>query len=139
VSTLEPGGRTGVTSLFIVTAVLETGAGLALLVMPAVAVRLLFGMPVEAFPAAAIARLAGAALLTLGAACWWARGDERSAASGALVRAMLFYNAAVVAALLYTGVERLGPPLWAVVAAHGAMAIWCARSLRRSSFVVRRS
>ena len=130
-STLEPGGGKGVTQLFIVTAALEAGAGLALLVMPAVAIGLLFGAA-DAFPATAIARLAGAALLSIGAGCWWARDDARSAASRALVRAMLLYNAAVVAALLYTGVDRLGPPLWAVMVVHGAMAMWCALSLRNS-------
>ena len=128
-SRLESGGRKAVTQLFIVSAVCEAGAGLALLVAPVQGIRLLFGPAVDPFPAAAIARVAGAALLSLGAGCWWARDDERSAASGALVRAMLLYNAAVVAVLLVGGFGALGPLLWAVVALHGAMAIWCARSL----------
>jgi hypothetical protein len=128
-SRLESGGRKAVTQLFIVTAAIEAGAGLALLVVPAQGIRLLFGAAVDAFPATAIARVAGAALLSLGAACWWARNDERSAASRALVRAMLLYNAAVVAVILFGGFGALGPLLWAVVVVHGAMAIWCARSL----------
>ena len=128
-SSLEAVGRKTVTQLFIVTAAIEAGAGLALLVMPSAGIRLLFGAATDAFPATAIARLTGAALLSLGAVCWWAREDERSAASRALVRAMLLYNAVVVALLLVGGLGPLNAPLWAVVVAHGAMAIWCARSL----------
>jgi len=128
-SSPEPVGRTAVTQLFIVTAALEVGAGLILLLAPAPVITLLFGPAVDAFPATAMARLSGAALLSLGAGCWWARGDERSVASRALVRALLLYNAAVVALLLFGGFGPLGPPLWAVVAIHGAMATWCARSL----------
>lgn len=128
-SRFDPGDRKAVTQLFIVTAAIEAGAGLALLVAPALGIRLLFGPAVEAFPATAIGRLAGAALLSLGAACWWARDDERSAAASALVRALLLYNAAVVALFLFGGFGALGPPHWAVVVVHGAMTIWCARSL----------
>src|SRR3954463_15125297 len=46
-------------------------------------------------PAVGMARLTGAALLSLGAACWWARHDRGSAASKAIVGGMLIYNAAV--------------------------------------------
>ncbi len=126
-SSRQPGGPKAVTQLFIVSAAMEAGAGLALLVAPAQGIRLLFGSAVDAFPATAMARLAGAALLSLGAGCWWARDDERSAASRALVRAMLLYNAAAVALILFGVFGALGPLLWAVVVVHGAMAIWCAR------------
>ena len=115
-----------VTQLFIVTAVIEVGAGLTLLVAPALVIRLLFGSAVDVFPAASIARLTGAALLSLGAACWWARHEERSAASRALVGAMLIYNAAAVSLGIVGALGALGPPQWAVVVLHGALAIWCA-------------
>ncbi len=91
------GPFTTVTRLFIVTAAIELGAGLTLLVAPDVIIRLLFGSGADVFPAVGIARLTGAALLSLGAACWWARHDGRSAASRALLGALLIYNAAVVA------------------------------------------
>ena len=126
---VESGVSRRVTQLFIVTAAMELGAGLALLVAPAVAIRLLFGSAVEVFPAVGIARLTGAALLSLGAACWWARDDERSAASRALVGAMLTYNAAVVALVLFGTLGSLGPLQWAAVVVHGALGIWCARVL----------
>jgi len=114
-----------VTPLFIATAVLELGAGLTLLVAPAVVIRLLFGSAVDVFPAVSVARLTGAALLSLGAACWWARHEERSAASRALVGGLIIYNAAVVALGIAGGLGALGPPQWAAVVLHGAQAIWC--------------
>ncbi len=116
-----------VTPLFIVTAAIELGAGLTLLVAPAVFIRLLFGSAVDVFPAAGVARLTGAALLSLGAACWWARHEERSAASRALVGGMLMYNATIVALVVAGALGALGPLQWAAVAVHGAMAIWCVR------------
>ena len=124
---IESDLRKGVTQLLIVTAAMELGAGVALLVAPAVVIRLAFGSGVEVFPAVGMARLTGAALLALGAACWRARHDERSVASRAIVEAILIYNAAVVALVLFGGLGSLGPVQWAVVVLHGAMGIWCAR------------
>jgi hypothetical protein len=125
-TSVESDRLTSVTQLFIVTAVIELGAGLTLLVAPAVVITLLYGAAVDVFPAVGIARLTGAALLSLGAACWWARHEERSAASRALVGAMLIYNAAVVALGIVGALGALGPLQWAAVVFHGAQAIWCA-------------
>ena len=50
-SRVESGPHTGVRTLFIATAALELGAGLTLLAMPAVVIRLLFGSAVGVFPA----------------------------------------------------------------------------------------
>jgi hypothetical protein len=115
--------------LLVVTAAIELGAGVTFLVAPAVVVRLLFGPAVDVFPAVGIVRLTGAALLALGAACWWARNEARSAASRALVGALLIYNAAVVALGLLGTLGGLGPLQGAAVVVHGAQAIWCARVL----------
>jgi hypothetical protein len=117
---------TNVTWLFVATAAIESGAGLTLLVAPAVVVRLVFGSAADLFPAVGVARLTGAALLSLGAACWWARHDGPSAASQALLGALLIYNAAVVALSLLGALGALGPLLWAAVVLHGVQAIWCA-------------
>jgi hypothetical protein len=117
------------TQFFAVTAGMEVGAGLALIVAPALVIRLLFG-PSEIQTGVAIGRLAGAALVSLGAACWWARYDRGSAALTGLVRGLLIYNAAVVALALSGSFGSLGPPLWAAVVVHGAMAIWCVWLLR---------
>ena len=108
-----------------VSAVMEVGAGLALLIAPAPAISLVLGF--SATEAAALARLAGAALLSLGTACWWARHDDGSAASRALVRGMLVYNAAVVELVLSGSFGLLAPLLWALVVLHGAMALWSVR------------
>ena len=114
---------------FGVTAGIEIGAGLALIVAPALVISLLFGRS-EIQTAVAIGRLAGAALVSLGSACWGARHDGGSAASRGLVSGLLIYNAAVVALVISGSFGSLGPPLWAVVVVHGAMAIWCLLLLR---------
>jgi hypothetical protein len=124
------------TQLFVVTAVMEVGAGVALLVAPAIIISLLFG-PSEAEAAIALGRLAGAALVSLGAACWWARHDGGGAASRGLVSGLLIYNAAVVALVLSGSLGSISPLLWAAVVLHGAMTIWCVRSLRGRPLSVR--
>jgi hypothetical protein len=121
-NSVESDPVTSVTRLMIVTAAIEFGAGLTLLVAPNVIIRLVFGPAVDVLPAAGIARLAGAALVSLGAACWWARRD---AAPRPLIHAMLIYNAVVVALVLGGALGALGPLQWAVVVLHGALAIWC--------------
>ena len=124
-SNVESGPLTSVTRLLIVTAVIELGAGLALLVAPAAIIRLLFGSAVNVFPAVGIARLTGAALLSLGAACWWARHDGRSVTSRALLGGLLIYNAAVVVLGIVGSLGALGAPQWATVVLHGVQTIWC--------------
>jgi hypothetical protein len=128
-SNVESVGRTVTTPFFVVTAVLEVGAGLALLIAPALAITLVFGSS-GTQAGVALGRLAGAALLSLGAACWSARHDGESAASRALVNGMLIYNAAVVALVLTGSLGPVGPLLWGVALLHGGMALWCLWLLR---------
>ena len=115
---------------------MEVGAGLALVVAPALVIGLLFS-PSEIQTAVAIARLAGAALLSLGAACWWARHDGGGAASRPLVSGLLLYNAAVVALVLAGNFGSVDPLLLAIILVHGAMASWCVWLLRGQSVIVR--
>jgi hypothetical protein len=117
------------THLFVVTALLEIGAGMALLVAPAMIITLVFG-PSEMQPAAPMGRLAGAALLALGAACWWARHDGDSLASRALMSGLLIYNVAIVGLVFSGSLGSISPLLWALVVVHGSMALWCVWSLR---------
>jgi hypothetical protein len=59
--------------LLIVTALVETPIGLMLLLSPALVAAFLLGTSLDAPAALVVARMAGAALLSLGGACWLAR------------------------------------------------------------------
>jgi hypothetical protein len=103
-----------------VTAAIEAAAGLGLLALPDVAVKLLLGAEISG-PAVPLGRVAGVALLALGLACWLARGH----AASALASPMLLYNCGVAAVLGMAGVSGMtGVLLWPAVALHAAMAVW---------------
>jgi len=123
-----------VKSLLIVTAVIETATGLALAVSPSVPVSLLLGASLDTPGGLVVAHMAGVALLSLGVACGLARNDTQSGAARGLVSALLLYNAAAVAVLVYAGLGfRLsGIGLWPAVVLHVAMAVWCIACLRTS-------
>jgi len=116
------------------TAIIEAAAGLALMVVPSVVVRLLLGSELDAPTAVMLGRVAGAALLALGVACWLARGDTQSRAARGLVAAMFLYNVATVAVLAFVGIGfgLQGAALWPAVVLHAVMAVWCVACLRRS-------
>ena len=114
------------------TAVIEAGAGFALLSFPSDAAKLLLGAPLEAPDALTVARIGGMALLTLGAAFWLARGDAQSRASKGMIAAMVLYNlgAAFVLGAFGIGSQRVGVALWPAVVLHTAMTAWCIMSVR---------
>ena len=120
-------------TLHTVTAVIELGAGLALLCFTRTVVALLLGSPLDTPPALTVARVGGAGLLSLGVACWLARGDSESRAARGLVAAMLVYNIAVVAILAFAGIGLGldGVALWPAVILHVVMTVWCVAWLRR--------
>jgi hypothetical protein len=113
--------------LLIVTALAETPIGLMLLVSPPLVAGLLLGASLDAPAALIVGRIAGAALLALGVACWLARDDGASLALRGLIAAMLLYNCAAVAVLAHTGavVGLVGVLMWPAVALHAALAVWC--------------
>jgi len=113
--------------LFIATAVIEVGAGLALLVSPALAASILIGAPFDTPADSVVGRVAGAALLALALACWRARDDEHNRAAAGIVSGMLLYNAVAVMVLADAGIvlHMSGIGLWPAVVLHAAMAVWC--------------
>lgn len=115
-----------------VTAIVEAGAGLALLGFPSATAKLLFGMPLDSSAAVNLARIGGAALLALATICWPARRDAHSLGSRWVVAVMTFYNIAVAAVLAFASVGNglHGALLWPAVAFHVAMGAWCILSLR---------
>jgi len=125
-------------TLLVVMAVAEMLAGLALLVVPSVVSMVLLGAPLDTPLALVVARLAGIALCSLGAACWLVRNDAGSHAATGLLAAMWIYNAAVAVLLIYAGLVGLrGWALWPAVVFHAALAAWCGAGVRTSRFAVR--
>ena len=118
--------------LLVITALLEAVTGVALMVAPAPLVFLLVGAALDTTGGLVIARVAGAALLALGLGCWLARNDARSQAARGLVGALLLYNVAAVAVLVYSGLglklSAIG--LWPTVLLHLTLAVWCIACLR---------
>jgi|SRR6185369_8846526 len=108
--------------LLALTAALEAVTGLALMIAPAVVVRLLMGEEVSG-GGAAVARVAGIALLALGFACWPLRKASYGSTSAPL--AMLVYNSLITSYLIFLGIgsESVGILLWPVVIVHGVLTL----------------
>jgi hypothetical protein len=104
-----------------VAAVAEVATGMALLIVPSLVGRLLFGEELTGI-VIPVARVLGIALLALGVGCW----PDSTAFFG-----MLTYSALVTLYLLYlaTGGERVGPLLWPVIALHAILTALLARGL----------
>jgi hypothetical protein len=107
-----------------VAAVVEVATGMALLIVPSLVGRLLFGAEFTgvANPAA---RVTGIALLALGVGCW----PGSTALCG-----MLTYGALVTLYLAYLGVigEWVGPLLWPAVVLHGILTVLLAQACFQS-------
>jgi hypothetical protein len=121
------------TTLLVVTAIVEAVTGLALLLSPSLLVSMLLGSSLDTPAALTVGRVAGAALLSLGVACWLGRRDENRRAATGLVAAMLLYNAATTALLAHAriGLGLFGIALWPAVALHGVLTVWCIACLWR--------
>jgi hypothetical protein len=100
-------------------AVAEAATGLALVVVPSLVVRLLFGVELTSV-SLSTARVTGMALVGLGIACW----PGRTALCG-----MLTYSAAVTLYLSYLGIrgDWVGPLLWPAVVLHALLTLLLAR------------
>ena len=117
--------------LLAVTAWVEVSTGVALIAAPGPVVSLLAGAVLDT-AGWLVARVAGAALLALGLACWLARNDGRRPATLGLVAAMLLYNLMAAALLVHAGIslQLTAIGLWPAVALHVALALWCVICLK---------
>jgi hypothetical protein len=106
--------------LLALTAVLELATGLALLIVPSLVSRLLFGAELTGV-SVPVARVTGIALIGLGIACW---PDWRALCG------MLAYGALVTLYLAYLGVvgEFSGILLWPAVVLHAVLTVLLARA-----------
>jgi hypothetical protein len=93
----------------------EVATGVALLVVPSLVGRLLFGAELSGV-AIPVARVLGIALIALGVACW----PSRTALGG-----MLSYSVLATGYLAWLGSrgEWVGPLLWPAVVLHAVMTI----------------
>jgi len=105
--------------VLVVAALGEAATGLALLIVPALVGRLLFGQELTGI-AITVARVAGTALISLAVACW--PGPPRIG--------MLIYGAAVALYLAYLGFAAgmRGTLLWPVVVLHVVITLLLMRS-----------
>jgi hypothetical protein len=120
--------------LLIVTALIEAGAGVALVCCPSATVALLLGSPLDTPVAMTLGRVAGAALFAMGVACWLAYYDAQSCAARGLVSAMVLYNLGAVVILGTYGIrsQTVGIALWPAVVLHAVMAVWCIACLLKT-------
>jgi hypothetical protein len=109
----------------------EAVTGLALILDPSLVARLLLGTELSA-GGAAVGRVAGFALLSLGVACW-PQSNPTSRATAA-VRSLLLYNALAAILFLYVGFRRefMGVLLWPAAGLHAILAILFARIFVRN-------
>jgi hypothetical protein len=127
--------------LLIVTAFLEAGTGLALLVLPSVPLALLLGVGMTSPETLLVGRVAGAALLAIGVVCWLARHDSQSPAQLGVLWGVLVYDLSAAVLLGYAALvlSMTGIALWPAVVVHTVLAVWCAVGLRGSAITIEMS
>jgi len=106
--------------LLALTAIIEAATGLALLIVPSLVGRLLFGGEFTGI-VTPVARVLGIALLALGVCCL---------PGSTPLCGMLTYSALAMLYLLYLAIrgEWVGLLLWPVVAVHGILTVLLARA-----------
>lgn len=118
--------------LLTVTNLAEVPVGLALLIAPSGVTALLLGISLDSPSAQMVARVAGAAVSSLGLACGLAAKDAGSGAARGLVGAMLLYNILIIALFAYAAMVlgMTGIGLWPAVAIHAVLFVWCIACLK---------
>jgi hypothetical protein len=118
--------------LLSVDAFLEGATGVALVIVPQLASRLLFAAQLDAI-GTAMARVAGIALFSLSVGCWMGRQEVAGKTSALFT--MLIYNLLVTPYLVYLGIggKLVGILLWPAAAVHAVFTLLLAFALMRSS------
>jgi hypothetical protein len=117
--------------LRLMMAITEAATGILLLVFPSLLITLLFDTSSNTPTELAVGRLAGAALCSLGIACWLARNQDENRAAVSLIAALLFYNLVACAIIGCAGLHGLqGVAFWPAIFFHSVMGLWCIISLR---------
>ena len=116
----------------VVIAAVEAATGLGLLLLPSVPFALLLGLESASVESIFVGRIAGAALLAIGAASWMARKDALNPSLFGLLAGILIYNTAVSILLVDAAVvlKMTGVMLWPTVAFHALLALWGGLLLR---------
>src|SRR3954449_11121084 len=86
------------------TAIVELTAAAALLAVPSRAATLLLGAGLDSPAANVVARIAGAALLSIGLTCWLARNTPEGGSHSGRIAGLLACNAAVAVLLVLAAV-----------------------------------
>lgn len=105
-------------TILMLAAIIEVGTGVILLTYPPIIVRLLFDAEIVGV-GVIVSRLAGIALIGLGAACWPGTDSRRG------FYGMVTYNVLATLFLIYVGVrgEGVGLLLWPGVIVHAVLIV----------------
>jgi len=123
-------------TLIRVSALIELAGGAVLLAAPNGASRLLFDRGLETAESLTIARIGGAALLSIAVICWLVGRFERGA-TRAVIGGLAVYNTLTVlllgdAALV---LDMNGLALWPAIVLHAVLVGWCIACLRADETV----
>src|SRR5688572_6270959 len=118
--------------LLAIVALMETVAGLGLILSPDPTMQFLFGGRPDGV-GMMMGRVAGVALVALGIACWRARADSGGEARAGTVGAITVYNAGAGALLVLFAVtgQAAGLGVWSAALLHLALAAGFLASQRR--------
>ena len=116
-------------SLLTLTALIEVAIGLSLIAIPSVTASLLLGASLIEPSGILVARIGGAALISLAIACWLSKDEGNS--SLVIAKALVFYNTAAALLLVYgVMIEKFsGLGLWPAAMLHVILLIWCIKSI----------
>ncbi len=120
-------------SLFLLTAVCEGGTGIALLLVPRVVGLALLGVDSPSPEVVIVSRVAGAALVAIAIACWFAEYGDRKVPQFGLLLGVAFYDLAAAGLLASAALvqKMTGFALWPAVIVHIAFALWAGMCCRK--------